>query len=78
MGQYFKPLAVPLILFLVPISLSMSDYQNKFVSGLLFGVAGFFGLFALLSHKALLKRFPWILEFAPFSIRQVFTLQRIN
>ena len=66
MGRLLKPFVGPMILVMAEIGLGMTSYQSDWLGGILIGVAIFWVIFALLSNKALMKKFPGILEWAPF------------
>jgi len=66
MGKLLKPFLGPVVLVMAEIGLGMTSYKNDWLGGILIGLAIFWLIFALLSHKAFLKKFPGILEWVPF------------
>ena len=66
MLRTLKPFAGPAFDFLVGIGVSVSPIQNYWLSGLFIGLGLFWGAAALLSNRAMIRRFPWLLEWMPF------------
>jgi hypothetical protein len=65
--ELLKPYIGPVAIFALKEGLSASGYpMNPFWGGIAVGFAGFWFILALMSHKALIKRFPTIREWLPF------------
>ena len=66
MFKLAKPYVGPIVLILLEQGISMGGFKSEFFSGLLIGLAVFWFVMALFSNKALLKKFPRVLDWAPF------------
>lgn len=66
MFKILKPFAGPLLVVALEVGLSMTDYYNTFIGGVLLGIFIFWLVMALFGNRALMKRFPGILEWMPF------------
>ena len=66
MLKALKPFAGPTVLAVLGIGLNMGGVMNPLWGGVLIGMVIFWGTMAIFSNKALLKRFPGLLEWMPF------------
>jgi hypothetical protein len=66
MFKVLKPFAGPALIVVLEVGLSMTDYHSPFVGGVLIGIFIFLFVMALFGNRALMKRFPGILEWMPF------------
>jgi len=67
MRELLKPIVGPVALLALKEGLSASGYpMSPFWGGVLVGFAGFWFVLAVVSHKALIKRFPGIRTWMPF------------
>lgn len=66
MFKILKPFLGPVALFCLEAGSNMSPYHSEFVSGLLIGVGGFWIALVTIGNKALLQKFPRLIEWAPF------------
>ncbi len=66
MRLFLKPYAFPTIILLLELGFDMSGFHSDWWGGLLIGIALFWALFALFNNKPLLRKYPGILEWAPF------------
>ena len=66
MGKIIKPFAGPAVTFLFALGVDVSSLQNDTLAGILWGIAGAWLIVTLLSHEALIRRFPRVIEWLPF------------
>jgi hypothetical protein len=64
--KVLKPFVGPIVLFVLDKGLDMANIHSSRRSGFLLGFAAFWGVMALFSNRLLLRRFPKIIEWAPF------------
>lgn len=66
MFKILKPFFGPIVLIALERAIQLWLDPSPMLTGAVFGVAGFWLLMAIFGNRALFKRFPGILEFAPF------------